>query len=111
MDEREEYEDMSPDPVRSQENPYELVEFNTKVRRNDTTAESIKQTSKQSTWNTPLVVIAVLQCLMVLLLVVIVCLLLVQLSARDATSTSTATTGAIAGNNGYPNFTQWANDI
>ena len=104
-----------PVPVQSQENPYELVDFNTNVRRNDDQSReaiaSWNKGSKQSTWSTPLVVIAVLQCLMVLLLMVILCLSLVQLSARDATSTSTTTTGTIAGNNGSPNFTQWANDI
>ena len=104
-----------PVPVQSQENPYELVDFNTNVRRNDDQSReataSWNKGSKQSTWNTPLVVIAVLHCLMVLLLMVILCLSLVQLSARDTTSTSTTTTGAIAGNNGSPNFTQWANDI
>ena len=104
-----------PAPVQSHENPYELVDVNTNVRRNDDQSReataSWNKGSKQSTWSTPLVVIGVLQCLMVLLLMVILCLSLVQLSARDATSTSTTTTGAIAGNNGYPNFTQWANDI
>uniref|UniRef100_A0A1X7VVX5 Fibrinogen C-terminal domain-containing protein n=1 Tax=Amphimedon queenslandica TaxID=400682 RepID=A0A1X7VVX5_AMPQE len=102
------------EPVQSQENLYELVDFDTNVRRNDAqSTDAVKHTSKQSTWSTPLVVIAVLQCLMVLLLVVILCLSLVQLSARDATcaSTSTATTGAIAGNDRSPNFTQWANGI
>ena len=104
-----------PAPVQSQENPYELVDVNTNVRRNDDQSReataSWNKGSKQSTWSTPLVVIAVLQCLMVLLLMVILCLSLVQLFARDTTSTSTTTTGAIAGNNGSPNFTQWANDI
>ena len=104
-----------PVPVQSQENPYELVDVNTNVRRNDDQSReataSWNKGSKQSTWSTPLVVIAVLQCLIVLLLMVILCLSLVQLFARDTTSTSTTTTGAIAGNNGYPNFTQWANDI
>ena len=89
--------------VEGEENTYELVDI-----RRDGTAQAVKQTSKKSSWSTPLVVIAVLLCLIVLLLVVILSLLLVQLSA---TSTSTATTGAIAGNNGCPNFTQWANDI
>ena len=101
-------------PVQNQENPYELVDFNTNVRRNDESREataSWNKGSKQSTWSTPLVVIALLLCLIVLLLVVILCLLLVQLAARDAISTSTTTTGAIAGNNEYPNLTQWANDI
>ena len=104
-------------PVQSQENPYELVDFNTNVRRNDDQSReataSWNKGSKQSTWSTPLVVIALLLCLIVLLLVVILCLLLVQLFARDAisTSTSTTTTGATAGNTEYPNFTQWANDI
>ena len=102
------------EPVQSQENPYELVDFDTNVRRNDAqSTEAVRLTSKQSTWSKPLVVIALLQCLMVLLLVVILCLSLVQLSARDATcaSTSTATTGAIADSNRSPNFTQWANGI
>uniref|UniRef100_A0A1X7TPV6 Uncharacterized protein n=1 Tax=Amphimedon queenslandica TaxID=400682 RepID=A0A1X7TPV6_AMPQE len=88
-------------PTLVQENPYELVDFNTNVRRiGDQSREataSWNKGSKQSTW--------------ILLLVVILCLLLVQLAARDTTSTSTATTGAIAGNNESPNFTQWANDI
>ena len=104
-----------PAPVQSHENPYELVDVNTNVRRNDDQSReaiaSWNKGSKQSTWSTPLVVIAVLQCLMVLLLIVILCLSLVQLFARDATSTSTTTTGAITGNNGSPNFTQWANDM
>uniref|UniRef100_A0A1X7TD09 Fibrinogen C-terminal domain-containing protein n=1 Tax=Amphimedon queenslandica TaxID=400682 RepID=A0A1X7TD09_AMPQE len=89
----------TPAPV--QENPYELVDFNTNVRRNDDQSReataSWNKGSKQSTW--------------ILLLVVILCLLLVQLAARDATSSSKTTTGAIAGNNEYPNFTEWANDI
>ena len=101
----------TPAPV--QENPYELVDFNTNVRRNDDQSReataSWNKGSKQSTWSTPLVVI--LLCLIVLLLVVILCLLLVQLAARDTACTSTTTTGAIAGNNEYPNLAQWANDI
>ena len=108
MEAKEEYEDMSPDSVQAQENPYEMIDFK---RIDDQSRKAVKQTPKQSKWNTPLVVIALLQCLMVLLLVVILCLLLVQLSARDTACTSTTTTGVTAGKNEYPNITQWANDI
>uniref|UniRef100_A0A1X7UHD9 Fibrinogen C-terminal domain-containing protein n=2 Tax=Amphimedon queenslandica TaxID=400682 RepID=A0A1X7UHD9_AMPQE len=120
MEEKEKYEDMSSAPMQSQENPYEMVDFNINARRDhsagaQSTEVAIKnKVSKQSTWSTPLVVIAVLLCLIVFLLVVILCLLLVLLSAKDATSTSsTATTGAIAGAGSFvpPNFTEWANDV
>ena len=114
MEVKEKYEDMS---SASQENPYEMVDFNiTGNVRKDGGAQSTEvaiqnKVSKKLAWNTPLVVIAVLLCLTVFLLVVILCLLLVLLSARDATSTSTATTGAIAGSFVPPNFTEWSDII
>ena len=119
MEEKEDYEDMSLAPTQDQESHYEMLNVNINNARRDHSAgaPSTKvpiqnKISKQSTWSIPLVVIAVLLCLIVLLLVVILCLLMVQLSAKDATSTSsTATTGAIAGSFVPPNFTEWANDV
>ena len=112
MEVKGEYE--IPAPVEGGEgNTYELVDISSRNDNSDhQSTGAVKETaSKQSTWSKPLVVIAILLCLIVFLLLIILGLLLLQLSARDATSTSVATTGAIAGNNGYPNFTQWANDI
>ena len=116
----ENYEDMSQSymslaPTQSQANHYEMV--NNARRDHSAGAPSTEvaiqnKVSKQSTWSIPLVVIAVLLCLIVLLLVVILCLSMVQLSVKDVTSTSsTATTGAIAGSFVPPNFTEWANDV
>uniref|UniRef100_A0A1X7UVS9 Uncharacterized protein n=1 Tax=Amphimedon queenslandica TaxID=400682 RepID=A0A1X7UVS9_AMPQE len=105
-----------PVPAKSHENTFELDEFNTNVRMEGAHLKEAalqNKQSKYSTWSAPLVVITVLLCLIVLLLVVILCFSLVQFSAKDAisASTSTVTTGAVAGNNGSPNFSQWANDI
>ena len=92
---------MSSDPVQSQENQYEMVRIDTNARRGNAKSTEI---SKQSAWNTPLVVITILLCLILFLLVVILSLSLVLLSARDATST--VTTGAIASS-----FAEWFDDI
>ena len=114
MEVKEKYEDMSPVPVQCQENPYELVDINTNVRRDGaqpTEVEIQNKSSKQSTWKTPFVVMTILLCLIVFLLVVILCLLLVQLSGRNASSTTTSATGAVASNTDSPNFTEWSDNI
>ena len=114
MEVKGKYEDMSPVPVQSQENPYELVDINTNVRRDGAQPTEVaiqNKSSKQSTWNTPSVVMTILLCLIVFLLVVILCLLLVQLSDRNASSTTTSTTGAVASNIASPNFTEWSDNI
>ena len=118
---------MSSDPAQSHENQYEMFPVDTGSRRDS--VKSTEEVSKQSTWSTPLVVIAVLLCLIVLLLVVILGLLLVLLFVKDATSTSsTATTGVIASSchecsddivnkvnsnvtQSLPDFDDWANDV
>uniref|UniRef100_A0A1X7TUJ8 Fibrinogen C-terminal domain-containing protein n=1 Tax=Amphimedon queenslandica TaxID=400682 RepID=A0A1X7TUJ8_AMPQE len=129
MEVKGKYEDMAPLHVRCQENPYELTDITTHVRRNgaQTTEEvtthvrwdgaqsteeaSQNKSSKQLTWKTAFIVMTMLQCLVVFLLVVILCLLLVQFSARDASTSTTSTTGAIAGNVASPNFTEWSDNI
>ena len=93
---------MSSDPVQNQENEYEMIPIDTNARRDS--AEST-EVSKQSAWNTPLVVITILLCVIVFLLVVILCLSLVLLFA-SCSSTSTATAGAIACSG-----PEWSNDI
>ena len=126
MEVKQKYEEMSSDPVQSQENQYEMVPIDSSARRGN--AKSTGEVSKQSAWNTPLVVITILLCLILFLLVVILSLSLVLLSARDATSTSTATAGAIACSGpewsddivnkvisnltgSLPDFNQWANGV
>ena len=110
MEVKQKYEVMSSDPIQSQENQYEMVPVDTNARKGS--AKSTKEVSKQSTWSKPLVVITVLLCLIVLLLAIMLCLLVVLLSARNATCTSTATTGAIAGSSFVPpNFTEWSDNI
>ena len=105
MEDKEKY--MSLTPIQSQENTYETINV-----KKDGDAQSIQnKASKQSTWSTPLALIALLLCLIVFLLVIILCLSLVQLFAKDATSTSTATAGAIASSFATPNFTEWANGV
>ena len=116
---------MASDSIKSQENQYEMVPVDTNTRRDS--AESTGEVSKQSAWNTPLVVITILLCVIVFLLVVILCLSLVLLSA-SCSSTSTATTGAIACSGpewsndivnkvnsnvtgSLPDFDEWANDV
>ena len=70
-----------------------------------------KRDNKELTWNKPIIIITVLLSLIVILQVGILCLLLAHMSTRDTTCTAGATTGATAGNNGYPNFTEWANGV
>ena len=92
----------------NEEHVYELSQVGATEERR---AEHIKKRkNKELTWNKP-IIHTVLLSLIVILLVVILCLLLAHMSTRDTTCTAGATTGAIAGNNGSPNFTQWANDI
>ena len=93
-------------------NVYELCQVSGNQERRPEEPKNIKKRKNKelTTWNKP-IIHTVLLSLIVILLVVILCLLLVHMSTRDTTCTAGATTGAIAGNNGYPNFTQWANDI
>ena len=89
-------------------NAYELCQVSGNQERRAEQPKNIKEPTR----NKPIIIIIiVLLSLIVILLVGILCLLLVHMSTRDTTCTAGATTGAIAGNNGYPNFTQWANDI
>uniref|UniRef100_A0A1X7SSS4 Uncharacterized protein n=1 Tax=Amphimedon queenslandica TaxID=400682 RepID=A0A1X7SSS4_AMPQE len=88
MENNENMSYMSLAPIQSQEHHYEMLNTSINARRDGGDAQSTEvaiqnKVSKQSTWSTPLVVIAGLLCLMVLLLVVILCLSLLQLSARD----------------------------
>uniref|UniRef100_A0A1X7SIX5 Fibrinogen C-terminal domain-containing protein n=1 Tax=Amphimedon queenslandica TaxID=400682 RepID=A0A1X7SIX5_AMPQE len=82
-----------------------------RTEREGRRAEQPKDIKKreQTTWNNKPVI--VLLSLIVILQVGILCLLLAQIFTRDTPCTTGATTGAIAGNNGYPNFSQWANDV
>ena len=89
-------------------NAYELCQVSGNQERRAEQPKNIKELP----WNKPIIIIIiVLLSLIVILQVGILCLLLAHLSTRDTTCTAGATTGATAGNNGYPNFTQWANDI
>ena len=89
-------------------NAYELCQVSGNQERRAEQPKNIKEL----TWNKPIIIIIiVLLSLIVILQVVILCLLLVHMSTRDTTCTAGATTGATAGNNRNPNFTQWANDI
>uniref|UniRef100_A0A1X7UHS8 Fibrinogen C-terminal domain-containing protein n=1 Tax=Amphimedon queenslandica TaxID=400682 RepID=A0A1X7UHS8_AMPQE len=118
MEVKRKYEVVPSDPAQSQENQYEMVPVDTNARRDS--VKSTEEVSKQSVWNTPLVVITVLLCLMVFLLVVILCLSLVQLSA-SCTSTSTATVCSYSEwcddkvnshvTGSLPDFDEWANDV
>ena len=97
----------------NEEHVYELSQVGaTEERRAEEPKNIKKRKNKELTWNKPIIIIIiVLLSLIVILLVDILCLLLVHMSTRDTPCTAGATTGAITGNNGYPNFTQWANDI
>ena len=96
---------------------YELCQVSATEERRPEEPKNIKKRKNKelTTWNKPIIIIIVLLSLIVILQVGILCLLLAHMSTRDTTctagATTGATTGATAGNNGYPNFTQWANDI
>ena len=99
-----------------EDNVYEFVELSqtsaVEERRVEQPKNIKKRNNKELPWNKPIIIIIiVLLSLIVILQVGILCLLLAHMFTRDTTCTAGATTGATAGNNGYPNFTQWANDI
>ena len=101
------YESLGQNTI-NETNAYELCQVSGNQERRAEQPKNIKEPTR----NKPIIIIIiVLLSLIVILLVGILCLLLVHMSTRDTTCTAGATTGAIAGNNGYPNFTQWANDI
>uniref|UniRef100_A0A1X7VFW4 Fibrinogen C-terminal domain-containing protein n=1 Tax=Amphimedon queenslandica TaxID=400682 RepID=A0A1X7VFW4_AMPQE len=110
------YESVKQDNV-TEYNVYEFVELSQTSAVEERRAEEPKDMEKRKdkepkTWNKPIIIIIiVLLSLIVILQVGILCLLLAQMSTRDTPCITGATTGAIAGNNKYPNFTQWANDI
>ena len=106
------YENINCETI-NEDNAYELCQVSATEERRPEEPKNIKKSKNKelTTWNKPIIIIIVLLSLIVILLVDILCLLLVHMSTRDTTCTAGATTGAIAGNNGYPNFTQWANDI
>ena len=107
------YESLGQDTIK-ETNVYELCQVSGNQERRAEQPKNIKESNNKelTTWNKPIIIIIiVLLSLIVILQVGIFCLLLVHMSTRDTTCTAGATTGAIAGNNGYPNFTQWDNDI
>ena len=107
------YENLNCETINEQ-HVYELSQVAATEGRRPEEPKNIKKRKNKelTTWNKPIIIIIiVLLSLIVILLVGILCLLLAHMSTRDTTCTAGATTGAIAGNNGYPNFTQWANDI
>ena len=103
------YESLRQDTAK-EENVYEFVELSqtsaVKESRIEQPKNIKKRDNKELTSNKPIIIIVLLS-LIVILQVGILCLLLAHMSTRDTTCTA----GATAGNNGYPNFTQWANDI
>ena len=108
------YQNLNRDTI-IEDNEYELCQVAvTKLRRAEERRveqpKNIKKRKKK--WNKP-IIHTVLLSLIVVLLVVILCLLLVHMSTSGTACTCTAgaNTGATAGNNEYPNFTQWANYI
>ena len=107
------YESLRQDTAK-EENVYEFIELNETSAVEKGRAEQPKNLKKSNNkelkWNKTIIIIVLLS-LIVILQVGILCLLLAHMSTRDTTCTAGATTGATAGNNGYPNFTQWANDI
>ena len=105
------YESLRQDTVK-EDSEYEMCQTSAVNKRRVEQPKNIKKrNNKELTWNKPIIIITVLLSLIVILLVGILCLLLAHMFTRDSTCTTGATTGATAGNNGYPNFTQWANDI
>ena len=109
------YQSLRQDTIRK-DNAYEFVELSQtsaiEERRVEQPKNVKKSNNKELTWNKPIIIIIiVLLSLIVILQVGILCLLLAHMSTRDTTYTAGATTGATTGNNEYPNFTQWANDI
>ena len=104
------YESLKQGTVK-EDSEYEMCQTSAvKERRVEKPKNIKKRNNKELTWNKPIIIIVLLS-LIVILQVGILCLLLAHMSTRDTTCTAGATTGATAGNNGYPNFTQWANDI
>ena len=115
MEERQSqaYESINHETI-NKDNAYELCHVVTTEKRRPEEPKNIKKRKNKelTTWNKPIIIIIiVLLSLIVILQVGILCLLLAHMSTKDTTCTAGATTGAIAGNNGYPNFTQWANDV
>ena len=95
-----------------EDSEYEMCQTSAVEERRVEQPKNIKKrNNKELTWNKTIIIIIVLLSLIVILQVGILCLLLAHMSTRDTTCTAGATTGATAGNNGYPNFTQWANDL
>ena len=104
------YEDLNHNTI-NEDNVYELRQVATTEEMRVKQPENIKERKdREVMWNKP-IIHTVLLSLIVVLLVVVLCLLLVHMYTRDITCTAGTNTGATAGNNGYPNFTQWANDI
>uniref|UniRef100_A0A1X7T8F4 Uncharacterized protein n=1 Tax=Amphimedon queenslandica TaxID=400682 RepID=A0A1X7T8F4_AMPQE len=112
--EREEnltYDNLMCDTI-EEEPVYELCQSPAVKARRPEQSKNLKQkkNKKQTTWNKPIFILIVLLSLMVILQISILCLLLVNMSTRDTTNTD-ATTGAISGNIGSPNFIEWANVV
>ena len=105
------YENLNCETINEQ-HVYELSQVAATEERRAEQPKNIKKRKNKelTTWNKP-IIHTVLMSLIVILQVGILCLLLAHMSTRDTTCTAGATTGAIAGKNRNPNFTQWANDI
>ena len=113
--EREEnltYDNLNCDTI-NEEPLYELCQLPAVEEKRPEQAKNLKQkkNKKQTTWNKPIFILILLLSLMVVLQISILCLL-VNMSTRDTCATNTdATTGAISGNIGSPNFNEWANFV
>uniref|UniRef100_A0A1X7VI78 Fibrinogen C-terminal domain-containing protein n=1 Tax=Amphimedon queenslandica TaxID=400682 RepID=A0A1X7VI78_AMPQE len=98
----------------TEDNVYEFVELSQTSAVEEKRAKEPKDMKKRKDkepkiWNKPIIIIIiVLLSLIVILQVGILYLLLAHIMPTRDTP---CTTGAIAGNNEYSNFTQWANDI
>ena len=114
--EREEnltYDNLTCDTI-NEEPLYELCQLPAVEAKRPEQTKNLKQKKnmKQTTWNKPIFILIMLLSLMVVLQISILCLLLVNISTRDTCTTNTdATTGAISGNIGSPNFNEWANFV
>uniref|UniRef100_A0A1X7SZN8 Fibrinogen C-terminal domain-containing protein n=1 Tax=Amphimedon queenslandica TaxID=400682 RepID=A0A1X7SZN8_AMPQE len=114
--ENQAYESLRQDTI-AEDGEYELRQTSAVEERRVEQPHNMRKDKKLTTWNKP-IIDTILLSVIVILLVVILCLLLAHMSTRETTCTpctctctTGATAGAIAGNNEYPNFTQWANDI
>uniref|UniRef100_A0A1X7VI71 Fibrinogen C-terminal domain-containing protein n=1 Tax=Amphimedon queenslandica TaxID=400682 RepID=A0A1X7VI71_AMPQE len=110
-EENQNYENLTCDTT-NEEPVYELCQLPAVKARRQEQTKNLKQKKdkKQTTWSKPIFILIVLLSLMVVLQISILCLLLVNMSTRDTTNTD-ATTGAISGNTGSPNFIEWANVV